>query len=240
MWLWMACFASAGAAEPDADAPAEDVAVSRARELYDQGRAHYLDGDHAAAIEAWRQSFALSGRVELLFNLSLAHERLGDLDAALGYLRRFREVAPEYRHDKIDRQIANLERRLAGNVVPAPAPEPPVVTPVVEEPLPATSRRPLEKARTALLVTGIAGLATSGVIALVARGARRDVDALCRQVEEGRVCPTEAAGALDTLAWARPAQVTSLVVGGAALGGSLGLFVAPTSRTPITLTLTVR
>ena len=94
--------------------PADD---QRARELYLNGVELFDEGEYALAIEAFEASYDLSRRPDLLFNISTSWERLGDPEAALEALNRYRVFAEpgekeelrrrkEYLRELIDREAA--------------------------------------------------------------------------------------------------------------------------------------
>lgn len=94
-----------------ADDPS-DVDIAEAERLFKQGEDRYGRGDYAGAIGAFERSYQLSKEPLLFWNLANAHERLGHLEKALDYYRRWRAVAPAEEHDLIDQRIENLERRI--------------------------------------------------------------------------------------------------------------------------------
>ncbi len=236
MWLLFACW-STGWAEP-AGPDGLDPATVQARSLYEEGRQHYVDGDYAAAIEAWKRSFALSGRTELLFNLSLAHERLGDLEEATTYMERYREVAPPSQRPKVDRQLERLRSRAEGHRAPAATGG---LLDVAEPELePSRRRKGRRTAGVALTAAGLGVLAAGATFTGIGAQARGDLDLLCVASPEGSLCPTDAAGPLDRLAWSRPAALVSLIVGGAILGSGVSLVVAPGSPTQLGVSFTVK
>lgn len=95
---------------PAPTAEAQD-ADARARELYLRGDRHYAEGRYEEAVEAFRESYELSGRPLLLFNLANAYERLGRYEEALAALRDYAPHAPVEEEDQIRTRIANLTRR---------------------------------------------------------------------------------------------------------------------------------
>jgi tetratricopeptide (TPR) repeat protein len=89
--------------------PAE---IERARVLYDNGRTLYAEGSWDGAIIAFEQAFELSGDINLLYNISLCHDRKGDYEQAIVYLDRYRALAPEDERSKLEQRRAELEARL--------------------------------------------------------------------------------------------------------------------------------
>jgi hypothetical protein len=80
-----------------ARAHADDMVKAKA--LYDEGLRHYNLAEYPAAITAWKQSYLLSKRPLLLFNIGQAYRLSGDCKAALmfydNYSREEGTPAPE-------------------------------------------------------------------------------------------------------------------------------------------------
>jgi len=84
----------------------------QARELYLRGDRLYSEGNYEDAAQAFEESYRLSHRAELKFNLANTYERLGRYEEALAALREYAPEAPEYEHGTISRRIESLEQRL--------------------------------------------------------------------------------------------------------------------------------
>ena len=208
---------------------AED-ANERARELYENGATLYDEGRYEDAIVAWQEAWELSQRPLLLYNIASAQERLGHWRDALETLNRYRAYARPDERERLDRRIANLERRIAadgdgGTLRPRTdgtttgsgstlgAGEGGMLTSM--ESIPPTSG-PRWLPPTALGVGGV-GVATGVIFALRAQGARSEAAELCLTGASGLLCPDSAADAL------RRDRVSSLVADGAFLLGGAGL-----------------
>lgn len=101
-----------------------DTEVEQARKSYEAGRASFEEGSYEDAIAAFERAFELSGEANLLYNIALAYDRLGELEPALEYLERYRKVAPEAEQESLRRRSEGLQRRLAKqreSEAPAPA-----------------------------------------------------------------------------------------------------------------------
>jgi tetratricopeptide (TPR) repeat protein len=100
VWVWcllvtLASPASAQRGRPRHSVPAPDTAASapsvdpreaEARSLFEAGRRAFTDGRFEDALERFRQSYELSGRAELLFNIGQAADRLRrDRDALAAF-----------------------------------------------------------------------------------------------------------------------------------------------------------
>jgi len=84
---------------------------ARARELYLRGDRLYTEGRYEAAVEAFQESYHLSGRPLLLFNLANAYERLARYEEALAALRDYAPHAPVEEEDQIRARLRSLTRR---------------------------------------------------------------------------------------------------------------------------------
>jgi tetratricopeptide (TPR) repeat protein len=100
------CIAGGGWGPSEAD-------IERARVLYDNGRTLYAEGSWDGAILAFEQAYELSGDINLLYNISLCHDRKGDYAQAIEYLDRYRALAPEEERGKLEERRAVLEARLS-------------------------------------------------------------------------------------------------------------------------------
>ncbi len=92
-------------------AAAEVTRAERAQALHDEAAALYERGEYRVAIDKLEEALKLdpSGR-ELVYNLALIHERLGDIDAAEGYYRRYLEMEKDGRvREKVHATLKRLE-----------------------------------------------------------------------------------------------------------------------------------
>ncbi len=193
-----------------------DASEDRARELYENGAILYNEGRYDDAVLAWQESYRLSERFELLYNIANAQERLGMWDEALETLNRYRAYAPAEERDTLDRRIANLERRIAE----LPAEEVPAAAPVAVEPAEVVlaEEAPGEEGRSWMLPAttlglGVVGLSSGTFFALQAGAAREAVAASC---VDG-LCLQDAQAPLQR------DLVSSLIADGSFLIGGIGL-----------------
>ncbi|MBX3251808.1 MAG: tetratricopeptide repeat protein, partial [Myxococcales bacterium] len=104
------------ASVPRADAqPAapEDATQEEARSLFHAGRAAFDVGRYDAALRYFEQSYELSGRPVLLFNLGAAHDRLQHNERALERYRAYLAAMPDApNRELVERRIAFLTARL--------------------------------------------------------------------------------------------------------------------------------
>jgi hypothetical protein len=108
---WVA-LALALLALPASGASAQD-ADTQARTHFESGRLHFDRGAYEEAQAEFEAAFELSQRPDLLYNLYLCAERLGQLDDAIGYLERYlAEGAPEAeRRASLEPRLINLRER---------------------------------------------------------------------------------------------------------------------------------
>src|SRR5690606_24254095 len=103
-------------------------AVERARELAENGRQLFSEGSWDDAIEAFETAYGLVHDPNLLYNVSLAHERAGRFETAADALDRYRIVAPAAERETLAAKSAELradaeaDAEAAGQEVPTEAP----------------------------------------------------------------------------------------------------------------------
>lgn len=84
----------------------------KAEELFAEARKKYEAGDVLGALGDLEQCYVLSHSVNLLYNLALLHNELGDCPQALDHYQRYLEAAPDgERRDEVNRQIAALSAK---------------------------------------------------------------------------------------------------------------------------------
>jgi tetratricopeptide (TPR) repeat protein len=95
-------------------AHAEDAARERreAKRFFDQAHLAYRRGDYEEAILKWQESYELSKEPLIFESIANAYERLGDLEAAREYLKKWRDRAPADEHKELDSRLDNLEGRI--------------------------------------------------------------------------------------------------------------------------------
>ncbi|MFT5353439.1 MAG: tetratricopeptide (TPR) repeat protein [Polyangiales bacterium] len=232
--------APASETPPTDEAPATDEASEdpdeRARSLYLRGDRLYSEGRYEEATAAFQESYDLSGRPGLLFNLANAYERLGQLEEALQALQRFAPDAPEHQRATVNTRISTLEERLREQDEARRATEALSATTAVvpasdasASDAPATPERAPSSSSAkpvgvALLVLGAAAVGGGLAAALLARSSRAELDDACIST----LCPSFASDAFDTEK-RRALAADILLFGGAALvvGGVIALIVSP-------------
>lgn len=105
---------------PAAPAPAQNAQASAgAREAFRRGEAAYSAGNYETAVREWTNAYAVDPRPRIQFNLSQAYERMGQLENAIGALKRFLESGdpedPTY--SDANARLVALQQRLASTGV---------------------------------------------------------------------------------------------------------------------------
>ena len=223
--LALVAFASGSASAQPAD--------RRARQLYRRGTSYYDEGRYEEAVQAFQESYRLSGRPLLLFNIANAFERLGRYDQALSTLRRYAVSARESEQEQIRARIAALEERVAEQQreeeerqraeAPPPEPEPaPQPPPQVAPPPPSPPPGPsfdegLVYGGIAIGGVGVALLVAGAVMGALALDARSQAQGGCMAGTDGvTLCDESVSGALSQDTLYSALADTGFAVGGAA------------------------
>jgi hypothetical protein len=224
------------APEPAAPPPTPTEAdQEQARLLYTNGARLYEEGQYAAAIQAFRESYALSKNHKLLLNIANALERTNELQETYDTLTQYRIYATPEEADTVSRRLRGLELRLdeqraaaaaaARAAAAAATPAPVAVAPApVLAPVPTTTTVP-NVARWTTIGIGAAATMGFGAVAGFTYSDGRT------QVELGEQAAYERL---------RPLNNAAFVLSLAGLGVGVVGFALPATRTvPITTTFTV-
>src|SRR5687768_8855562 len=84
----------------------------RARELFQKGDTAYAEGRYEEALAAFQEAYDLSGRAQLLFNVSNALERLGRYQDAVDALEKYLSSGKAKDRDIVQKRLANLKKRV--------------------------------------------------------------------------------------------------------------------------------
>ena len=177
----------------DGDTPAsQDL---RAQASFRAATAYYEAGDYENALRDFQTSYDLSHRPELLWNLYLCHERVGQWEQAAGALESFITAgAPGFTTAQVQARLENLRERIArrrvgeaDGAILAEEPDP------LALPTARTDTTPvLAIVGFSVAGLGLVGFATFGSLTLVEDGA---LTAEC-----ATHCTAARASALDTYA----------------------------------------
>ncbi|MEM9192457.1 MAG: hypothetical protein AAGF12_25005 [Myxococcota bacterium] len=218
---------------------------AQARAHFVQGRAHFDDGLFSEAAVEFRRAYDLSGRIDLLMNTALAHERALEYDQARATLQEFIRETPEGfdgRQEAIDREarIAGLQREAEARVRAQLEAEQETTTEPETEP--ETETEPvtregggLSTLQLAGIITGGAGLAigvASLITGLVAAGIESDLEDQCDS--NGR-CPADLQSDIDNGSTLAGVSTALMFVSIAAVAGGVTLFLIGTGgdETPV-------
>jgi len=102
------------AAPPPPDPKVEPSAadIEEARRIFANGEDLYNEGRYSAAIQSFRQAFALSGEPSCLYNISLMYEQLEEYEGAIEYREYFRAYAKDADLGQLEQEIRELEDKL--------------------------------------------------------------------------------------------------------------------------------
>lgn len=101
--------------------------IERATALHDEAQRRYQHGEYRAAIAKLEAAVALDPEgKELIYNLAMIHERLGEIDEAERYYRRYldMEALPKAREEvhAVLKRLTGAKRELASAKAPPSAP----------------------------------------------------------------------------------------------------------------------
>jgi tetratricopeptide (TPR) repeat protein len=88
--------------------------LARAKSAYKAGAAQYQKGKYAEAIREFEESYRLSRRPDILYNLAQCHDKLGDVEKTVDYLQRYLRDKPKATdREQVSAWLANREKALA-------------------------------------------------------------------------------------------------------------------------------
>lgn len=196
---------------PPVVSPEQEAREKQAMALHDEARELHAHGRYRAAIARLEAALALDPQgKELVYNLALIHERLGEIDPAVRYYRRYLETETDPRErEKIEGVLLRLEGAKQDLVVAPPA-------------APPVAGAPPRSFGPGVIVTGAIG--AMGLFTGVVLG----ISALARSPSEGAITGPGVT-ADDLLADAKAAHRQAvgadiaLLIGLAATGAAVGI-----------------
>jgi hypothetical protein len=91
--------------------------LREAKKLYQSGKKQYRADNYEDALDLFRESFELSKRPELLYNIGLSYRSLGQLSEAVIYFQRYLEESPEAKNaDGVVEVIIDLQEQIASEM----------------------------------------------------------------------------------------------------------------------------
>lgn len=199
-------------AEPRGEKAATD---QRAKDLFAKGDTAYAEGRYEEALSAFQESYDLSGRPQLLFNISNAAERLGRIQEAADALEKYLASGKAKDKDVVQKRLAALKERLEKQKKEqdeAAKKEEEKKQREEEErqkreaeeqkrlaaaKAAAPADKPAPVLAYALLGTGGALLVAGGVFGVLTLGARGEAKDACKDTASGLLCSSDAGDALD-------------------------------------------
>jgi hypothetical protein len=101
---------SPGLGSADEPTPDPAASVTRARQLFESGTAHYNLSEYREAIEDFKQAYRLKSDPVFLFNIGQCHRQLGEFTQAAQSYRSYLRSAPEAKNRGIvERFIRDME-----------------------------------------------------------------------------------------------------------------------------------
>jgi tetratricopeptide (TPR) repeat protein len=209
--LAIGCAVLGAVGQAKAQGSEKAAADRRARDLFTKGDAAYAEGRYEEAYGAFKEAYDLSGRAQLLYNVSNSLERLGRYEEAAAALEKYLASGKARDRDVVEKRLANLKQRVE---------EKKEQERVAKEERERKERdaeekrkKELEEARkrnkpqpweqkdekpsvvlpAILIGTGAAALVAGGVFGVLTLGARSDAEGGCT----GNLCGADARDALD-------------------------------------------
>ena len=204
----------------ESSAAAQDLEQGRAH--FEAGRSAYDTGDYERAEVEFRASYERTQHPDLLFNLYLAAERAGHLEAAQRALRSYLrdgELSAEER-TLYETRAEHLAARVASTEVSPPPPDEELATPVI-----FVERRRIHPAATALFVAAGAFAVSFGVGAALSEARDRELAGDCGRDTPFPSCPDELVDGLR-----RRNLVADISVAGALAAAAVGLILVFTLK----------
>ena len=229
--LWMGIgLPTSGIALAQSDIELSESDRIQAKTLYDDGRRQFESGFYDRAIRAWEEAYVISQKAEILHNIAVAHEKLGQLEQSIHYLERYRSYAPLDEQIILDRRILVLERLQQERALQNQRlNEVTLATP--------PSRPSIQWSTVSLFGTGFAATTAGVVLGVNARNARNAAQEYCRDWDAETICSTAAQESL--LRQKRFALGADLSFGMAAIATATGV-VLVMKKTPLASSLHLR
>lgn len=229
--------------EPQVGTTAESDLDERAQRHWGSGMAYLEENDYAKALEAFEKAYELSGRARILVAIAVAHERRGDLPAAIAALDEYLRLAPtasnateiselrgelEKKHQAQLRQMreAEHEEEATPSTPPPPVTEPPPIEGAGSVDRPDADDPP--SSRSALKWSALGVGVAAGVAATVSGLlAAQEYDELKTGCGATRSCTELETQTGSTMAW-----VSTALTGVAAIGLGVGIWLVLDEPSP--------
>ncbi len=114
--LGLAICTLAGAADARAQSEEPEDPIARARVYFEAAMAYFDEGEYERAIPQFERALDLTTAPEILYNLYISYERIGQFDKATVYLRTYLSVAGDVEgRAQLQSRLEALERRARQN-----------------------------------------------------------------------------------------------------------------------------
>ena len=216
----LTCCVAAPSAYAQSHPTSEKAATDqRAREMFLKGDAAYAEGRYEEALASFKEAYELSGRPQLLFNISNAAERLGRYAEAVDALEKYLASGKAKDRDVVQKRLTNLRKRVEEQKkeqekqareeeerkkreeAERKKNEEALANSLSERdrqrPPPPPPPKPAPVLPWILIGGGGAVFATGAVFGVLTLAARSDVSSRCTSTPTGRLCDQDARSALD-------------------------------------------
>lgn len=144
--MWLPLFLAMWIFSVATNAMADETEDAKA--LYNKGKEHFSNEQYEEALAAFTEAYNLSEKTDLLFNLGICAEKLGQLDRAVAYYEVYLEEKPDAPDAaQVTARMEKLQKQIDA---PEPAPKEPPVEPAeqsneepAQPPQPALPMEPL-------------------------------------------------------------------------------------------------
>jgi tetratricopeptide (TPR) repeat protein len=212
-----------GASEPSEAASVElDENEEQARRLFLLGDDLYMQGRYEEALAAFEESYELSGRPLLLYNMANVHERSGDFEQALLKLEAYLPESTDEERPRLRTRIESLRDRIERLEERRRLEEERLRMQQAGMQRPA--RSPLDVPALLTTLGGVVILGGAVGLAVLARNTGDTLEAGCSTTASGTYCPDSLEGDIKRERRAAFAADGLFVAGVAAIGVGIFLF----------------
>ncbi len=193
----------------------------QARRLFLLGDDLYMQGRYAEALAAFEESYELSGRALLLYNMANVHERSGDFEQALLKLEAYLPDSTDEERPRLRTRIESLRDRIERIEERRRREEAQLRLQA------GGNQRPEEPLNVPALVTTLGGavLLGGGIgLAVLARNAGSELEEGCSTTPSGTFCPDDLEGQVKRERRAAISADGLFVAGAVAIGVGIYLF----------------
>ncbi|NVB85741.1 MAG: tetratricopeptide repeat protein [Kofleriaceae bacterium] len=112
---------------------------AKAKALYEEGLKHYNLAEWTDAIKAWKESYLISKKPLLLFNIGQAYRLSGDCKQALTFYDSYQREEPNPKNqNELDQALSLCKDKANDKPIDKPVTDKPIDKPVTDKPVTAT------------------------------------------------------------------------------------------------------